>query len=357
MKPLSIHTPHGPRVIGPGQPVFVIAEMSGNHNQDIGRAKQLIDAAVAAQVDAIKLQTYTPDSLTIDCDNEHFQVKVNADWRGATLYQLYQRAYTPWEWQAELKAYAEARGVLLFSSAFDEASVDFLEQLGVELYKVASFEIGDIPLLQRIGRTRKPVIVSRGLASTEDIALAVRTLSSAGTEQLAMLHCVSSYPARPEQMNLLTIPDLAARFDLVGGLSDHTLGTTVAVAAVALGASIVEKHFTLRRSEGGPDAAFSLEPAELAELVRAIRETSASLGRVSYEPDAREAENLVFRRSLFVVQDIAAGERFTTHNVRIIRPGYGLAPRHLPQVLGQCARRALQRGTPLTADAIEGGLP
>lgn len=356
MPGFSIETPRGLRAIGPGQPVFVVAEMSGNHNQDVRRARALIDAAVEAEVDAIKLQTYTADSLTIDCDNEYFRVRTNPDWQGLTLYQLYQRAFTPWEWQAELKAYAEARGLLLFSSAFDETSVDFLEGLGVAVYKVASFEIGDLPLLERIARTGKPVIVSRGLASLEDLSLAIETLTRGGAPHVAVLHCVSSYPALPEQMNLQTIPDLSRRFDLTVGLSDHTLGNTVAIAAVALGAAIVEKHFTLRRADGGPDAAFSLEPAELAQLVRAVRDASASLGKPSYQPDSREAANLVFRRSLFVVADIAAGEPFTVDNVRIIRPGYGLEPRHLSRVLGKHALRALARGTPLTEDAIEGGV-
>lgn len=353
VKPIIIETPKGKRTIGPGQPVFIIAEMSGNHNQSYARAKKMIDAAVKADVDAIKLQTYTADTLTIDSNQKWFQVKVNDAWAGQTLYSLYQKAYTPWAWQPKLKAYAEKKGVLLFSSPFDASAVDFLENLQVQLYKVASFEIGDIPLLKKIGATKKPVIVSSGLASAAEISLAIKTLKTAGAPQVGVLHCVSSYPAVPEQMNLATIAAIAKKFNVVAGLSDHTLGIAVPVAATALGASIIEKHFTLRRSDGGPDAAFSLEPDELRELVLSVRMAQRAVGKPTYAIGKKEAENIVFKKSLFVVADIAKGERFTEKNVRVIRPGYGLAPRFYAAVMGKRASKDIERGTPLAEKLIK----
>ncbi|MCX6779804.1 MAG: pseudaminic acid synthase [Candidatus Magasanikbacteria bacterium] len=352
MEEIIIHTPKGERKIGPGNPVFIIAEMSGNHNQDIQRAYKIIDAAVEAGVDAIKLQTYTPDTLTIDCDNDFFKVKVNDVWKGKTLYELYKEAYTPWEWQAQLKSYGESKGVLVFSTPFDESSVDFLETLNVELYKVASFEMVDLELLKKIGSTKKPVIISRGLGSKEEISLSVKTLKVAGAPQVAVLHCVSSYPAEVDQMNLATIPDIIKNFNVIAGLSDHSLGITAAVTSVALGANIIEKHFTLSRKDGGSDSAFSLEPNEMRELVATVREVEKAIGVPTYLAGAKEKENLVFRRSLFVVEDVKVGEVFTSKNIRCIRPGYGLQPRYLHDVIGKKSTQDISRGTPLNLDMV-----
>ncbi|MBI4138601.1 pseudaminic acid synthase [Candidatus Uhrbacteria bacterium] len=352
MTSFTIQTPRGERRIGPGEPVFVIAELSGNHKGDYERALRLVDAAIETGVDAIKLQTYTPDTLTIDSDREEFQVKVNDAWAGKTLYQLYGEAYTPWDWQPKLKAYAEGKGVMVFSTPFDETAVDFLENMNVALYKVASFETGDLELLKKIGATRKPVIMSRGLTPLADVEEAVRTLKQAGAPHVAVLHCVSSYPATPDQMNLATIPDLAKRLDVVAGLSDHTLGTAVAVASVALGACIIEKHFTLRRSDGGPDAAFSLEPEEMKKLVQAVRVVESAIGKPTYGVGEKEAENVIFRRSLFVVKDIKQGEAFTSENIRSIRPGHGLPPKEISNVIGKRATMDIARGNPLRWDLI-----
>ncbi len=347
MDHIVIPTPKGKKIIGPGRPAFIVAEMSGNHNRSLKRALAIVDAAAAAGVDAIKLQTYTPDTITINCDNEHFQVKEQKQWKGQTLYNLYKQAYTPWEWHKPLKLRAEKLGLAFFSTPFDETAVDFLEDLGVEFYKVASFEIVDIPLLQKIGQTRKPVIISRGMAGVKDIQLAVKTLKRAGASQVAVLHCVSAYPAKPAEMNLATIADIARRFGVVSGLSDHTLGWIVPVTAAMLGASIIEKHFTLRRSDGGVDSLFSLEPREMKELVAAVREAEAAVGRPNYRPLASEGENARMRRSLFAVKNIKKGERFTPENVRSIRPGAGLPPKFLSKILGQISRRDIKRGTPL----------
>ncbi|MFH1462591.1 MAG: pseudaminic acid synthase [bacterium] len=338
--------------IGLGQPVFVVAEISGNHQGSLEKAKEIVGAACQAGADAIKTQTYTPDDLTIDCSKELFQVKVNPAWQGRTLYQLYREAHTPYEWQPELKKAAESYGIPLFSSPFDEKAVDFWEKMGAVAYKVASFEIVDLELLKAIAKTGKPVIMSRGMASIEEIELALKTLRDNGAREIAVLHCVSSYPALPEEMNLATIPDIRQKFGVVAGLSDHTLGTEAAIASVALGASIIEKHFTLSRAEGGVDAAFSLEPAELKELIRVVRTVEKAIGNVQYGSGAREAENIVFRRSLFAVEDIKAGEEFTRKNIRCIRPGYGLAPKFLPEILGKKAAKNIERGIPLSRDLI-----
>lgn len=348
MKEFSI----GRRKVGPGHPVFVVAEMSGNHGQSYAKAKALIDAAAAAGADAIKTQTFKPEEHTIDCDNTYFQVKVNDAWKGDTLFSLYKKVYTPWEWQPKLKKYAESKGLIWFSSPGHPSAVDFLEKLNTPLYKVASFEIADPELLVRLGKTKKPVIISRGLATIADIRFAVQTLKKAGCPSIAVLHCVSSYPAEAAQMNLRTIPDVAKRFGVISGLSDHTLGMAAAITSVALGATIIEKHVTIRRSDGGPDAAFSLEPQELTELVRSVREAEQALGKVTYEIGKKEAENMVFRRSLFVVADIQKGETFTKENVCSIRPGYGLPPKELPNVLGKKAAKNIRRGTPLTRALI-----
>ena len=338
----------GDKTVDQGHPVFIVAEISGNHNQSFEKAKKLVKTACECGVDAVKLQTYTPDTMTIDCDNEYFQVKVNEAWKGKTLYELYKTAYTPWKWQPELKKIAESCGVLLFSTPFDETAVDFLETMEVAVYKVASFEIPDIELLKKIASTKKPVIISRGMSSFSELQTAISVLRKNGASDVAVLHCVSSYPAKPEEMNLLTIPDIKKKFGVVVGLSDHTLTTAVSVASVALGASIIEKHFTLRRSDGGPDAGFSLEPEELKQLVCDIRTVEKALGQVRYGAGEKEAENIVFRRSLFVVRDIRNGERFTRKNIRCIRPGYGLAPIFLPKVLGKKANKDIKKGTPLS---------
>ena len=343
----------GKRSIGHGHPVFIVAEISGNHNGDIKRALAIIDAAADAGADAVKLQTYTADTVTIDSDLPYFKIKSkNKEWRGKTLYQLYTWAHTPWEWHKELFAHGRKRGLLCFSTPFDETAVDFLEKLKVPAYKVASFEIVDIPLLERIGRTKKPVIMSRGMATLDEIRLAMRTLKKAGTKDIVLLHCVSAYPAKPEEMNIATIPDLAKRFNISVGLSDHTLSNDVAVAAVALGARIIEKHLTLSRADGGPDASFSLEPQEFKRLVASVREVERAIGRPSYERSKGESENIIFRRSLFVVKDIKKGEKFTKKNVRSIRPGNGLPPKLYPSVLGKRAVKNIKRATPLSRRLI-----
>lgn len=339
------------RTIGPGHPVYLIAEMSANHGQDFAQAVRILEAAKAAGADAVKLQTYTPDTLTIDCDNEWFRIKGTL-WAGRNLHQLYGEAYTPWEWQPKLKERADRLGIDLFSTPFDATAVDFLEEMAVPAHKVASFELVDLPLLRTIGATGKPVIMSTGMASLAEIDEAVRTVREAGAAGVALLKCTSAYPAPPEAMNLSTIPHLAEAFAVPAGLSDHTLGIAAPVAAVALGATIIEKHFTLERAAGGPDSGFSLEPHEFAAMVAAVREAEQALGRVSYEPTEKERESRAFRRSLFAVQDIAAGSPFTPENLRSIRPGYGLAPKHLEKILGRRATRDIPRGTPLCWDLV-----
>jgi len=345
----------GKKKVGHGQPTFIIAELSGNHNHDIKRAYAMIDAAVDAGVDAIKLQTYTPDTMTIDCDNDYFQVKVNDAWKGKTLYSLYQEACTPWEWHAELKKYAESKGVIIFSTPFDISAVDFLETLDMPLYKISSFETGDIEFIEHVGKTGKPVLISRGLTSLKELERAVSALNKVGCRDVGILQCISSYPATPDQMNLATIPDIANRFGVVAGLSDHSmdsLGIVVPLVAVSLGASIVEKHFTLKRSDGGPDAAFSLEPQEMKSLVKTIREAEKAIGKPTYDMGKKEAENLVFRRSIFITKDIKKGDLLTRDNIKVIRPGYGLAPVHLTEVLGREIKVDIKRGTPLTWEML-----
>ncbi|KKS26409.1 MAG: Pseudaminic acid synthase [Parcubacteria group bacterium GW2011_GWA2_42_11] len=347
IKPIKIKTKKGERLIGPGQPVFIVAELSGNHHLKYETAKKLIDAAVRAGADAVKLQTYTADTITIDCNNKYFQVKVNDAWKGQTLHSLYQQAYTPWDWQPKLKQYAESKGLILFSTPFDATAVDFLEKMRVPLYKVASFEVVDIPLLEKIGQTKKPVMMARGMASEQEIALAIKTLKKFGAPQVSILHCLSAYPAKVAEMDLRTIPALAEKFKLVTGLSDHSLGQNASIAAVSLGAMIIEKHLILDRREGGPDAAFSLEPEEFGDLVKSIREVEAALGKVNLKISASEKENVQFRKSLFAVQDIRKGEKLTKNNIRSIRPGYGLAPKHYRSILGRIAARDIKKGTPL----------
>jgi pseudaminic acid synthase len=340
------------RMVGPEHPTLVIAELSANHNQDIDEAIRLIQAARQAGADAVKLQTYTPDTLTLKCERPEFHIGGGTLWDGRTLHDLYQDAYAPWDWHPRLKRAADEIGIPLFSTPFDSTAVAFLEQMNVPAYKVASFEIVDLPLIERIAQTGKPIILSTGMATLTEIAEAVDTARQAGAVDLALLKCTSAYPAPPEDMNLRTIAHLAAAFGVPAGVSDHTLGIAVPVTAVAVGACIVEKHLTLSRSRPGPDSAFSLEPQEFKEMVDAIRVAERALGRIQYGMAAHEVGSRMFRRSLFVVEDIKAGERLTERNVRSIRPGHGLAPKHWPAVLGRHAIRDVSRGTPLTWDLL-----
>ena len=343
------------RRIGPTQPCYVIAEISANHNRSLDRAKALVRAAQQAGADAVKLQTYTPDTITLRSDAPLFRHGGSGLWAHRDLYSLYQEAYTPWEWQPPLKALADEIGITLFSTPFDPTAVDFLEQMAVPAYKIASFELVDLPLIELVARTGKPLILSTGMGSREEIAEAVTAFRGAGGSEIALLKCTSAYPSPPAAMNLRTLRDLHSRFGVPVGLSDHTLGFTVTVAAVALGASLVEKHFTLSRTEPGPDSAFSMEPAEFAAMVAAIRTTEASLGGVSYEPTVDEAESRRFRRSLFVTRALKAGEVFTAENVRSVRPAAGLPPRHLPEVLGRQAACDIPAATPLDWGMVQPG--
>jgi pseudaminic acid synthase len=343
----------GKREVGPGSPVYVIAEMSANHNQEYDTAVRIIEAAKKAGADAVKLQTYTPDTITMRSSKEQFRIGGGTLWDGRNLYELYAAACTPWEWQPRLKKAANDLGLDLFSSPFDESAVDFLEQMGVPAYKLASLELVDIPLIEKMARTGKPLIISTGMATIEEIEEAVRAAREAGSGQIALLKCTSAYPAPAEEMNLRTIPELMRRFNVPVGLSDHTMGIAVPVAAVALGACILEKHLTLSRSEPGPDSAFSLEPQEFKAMVEAVRVTEKALGEIHFGVSAKEANVQIFRRSLFVVQDVKCGETFTRQNVRSIRPGHGLHTRHLAEILGQPATRDIERGTPLSWDLVD----
>jgi N-acetylneuraminate synthase len=334
------------RAVGPDQPPLVIAELSGNHNRSLERALRLIDAAADAGAEAVKLQTYTPDTITLAHDGPGFRIDGGL-WAGRTLHDLYAEACTPYEWHAPLFAHARARGLICFSSPFDETAIDLLQSLDAPAYKIASFEAVDLPLIERAARTGKPLIVSTGMTSPEEIGEAVQAARAAGSGGVALLHCVSAYPARFEDANLRAIPRLAADYGCVVGLSDHTPGAAAAVTAVALGASIIEKHFTLDRADGGPDAAFSLEPSELKRLVEDCRNAWEALGDASLARAPAEDANKQFRRSLYVVRDVAAGAALTGEDVRSIRPGFGLPPKALPDVLGRPAARDLKRGEPL----------
>jgi len=334
--------------IGGNKPVFIIAEMSANHLQKFNNAIKLIKAAKEAGADAIKLQTYTPDTITIDCNNEYFQIKQGTLWDGQSLYELYKKAYTPWEWQPKLKKIADEEGLICFSSVFDNTSVDFLEEINVPAYKIASFEITDIPLIEYVASKGKPVIISTGIATLSDIEEAVNACKRRGNNQIALLKCTSAYPAPLEEINLNTIPNLADTFKTVVGLSDHTLGISVPIASVALGACIIEKHLTLDRKLGGPDAAFSLEPDEFKKMVKSIREVEKALGEVSYDLTEKMKKSREFSRSLFVVKDMNAGEVFTEENIRSIRPGYGLPPNFLKDILDKKSTQPIKKGTPLT---------
>jgi pseudaminic acid synthase len=340
------------RYIGENYPVFIVAELSSNHQQKFELAVETIKAIKEAGADAVKLQTYTPDTITIDSDNEYFQIKKGTLWDGKTLYQLYQEAFTPWEWQPRIKEIAEDLGLICFSSPFDKTAVDFLEKMNVPAYKLASFEITDIPLIEYIASKGKPVIISTGIATLCDIKEAVNACKRIGNNMIALLKCTSAYPAPMEEVNLRTIPNLSETFKTVVGLSDHTLGISVPIASVAIGAKIIEKHFILDRKLGGPDAYFSLEPEEFRTMVNSIREAEKALGEVSYELTEKVRKNREFSRSLFVVKDIKSGETFTEVNVRSIRPGYGLSPKHFNSIMGKKARKDIKKGTPLSWEFI-----
>jgi len=349
---MAIQIEIGNRVIGPGHPAYVIAEVSANHRQKFDQAVAIMRAAQKAGADAIKLQTYTPDTITIACSRPEFLIKGTL-WQGRNLHDLYGEAYMPWEWQPQLAEIARDLGIDLFSSPFDSTAVDFLESMNVPVYKLASFELVDIPLIQRMAKTKKPLIMSTGMATVEEIEEAVHTAREAGATQIALLKCTSAYPAQPEEMNLRTIPELSRRFAVPAGLSDHTLGIAVPVAAVALGACIIEKHIILSRSEPGPDSAFSLEPDEVKATVDASRVAEKALGEVYFGLSPNEGNSRVFRRSLFVVENVKRGGLFTTQNVRSIRPGHGLHTRHMQEILGQRAARDIERGTPLSWELVD----
>ena len=343
----------GGRLVGEGHPSFVIAELSANHNHDLGRAIESIDAAAESGADAIKLQTYTADTITIDSDAEPFQVKGGTAWDGMTLYSLYQQAYTPWEWHAELFERARHKGLVYLSSPFDKTAVDFLEELNVPAFKVASMEIVDLPLISDIAGRGKPVIISTGIATADEIGAAVTTCREAGNDDIILLQCTSGYPTPLDQLNLRTIPDLRSRFGALVGLSDHTMTHTAVAVGTSLGSCVIEKHFTLDRGAGGPDSTFSLEPHEFAEMVRTVRDVETALGEVTYElaPSARVSRQ--HARSLFVVADVKAGDVVGPDNVRSIRPADGLPPADLPQVLGRTFAQDAAFGTPLAWDLLE----
>lgn len=343
----------GKRTISEDAPVFIVAEMSANHNMDFDRAAAILRAAKEAGADAVKLQTYTADTITIDCDDPCFQITQGTLWDGTTLYRLYQSAYTPWEWQPKLKRMAEEMGMEFFSSPFDFSSVDFLQEMDVSAYKVASFEITDIPLIRKIARTGKPILFSTGIARLGDIELAMDVCREAGNENIILLKCTSAYPAPYEDMNLRTIPSMGETFDCLTGLSDHSMGGAAAEAAVALGARVVEKHLTLRRADGGPDSAFSMEPKEFRKMVDNIRKIELALGRVTYDLSPKQIREREHSRSLFIVRDMKAGETFTSDNLRSVRPGNGLHTRYYEEILGKKAARDIRLGTPMSWELID----
>ncbi|MBC8433691.1 MAG: pseudaminic acid synthase [Desulfobacterales bacterium] len=342
------------RRIGAGHPIYIIAEMSANHGQDFERAVKILEAAKEAGADAVKLQTFTPDTHTLKSDLEYFRIDGGTPWDQRTLYDLYTEAYMPWEWQPKLMKVAQELGLDLFSTAVDPSGVDFLERMGVAIHKTASFEIVDLALIEKMARTGKPLVLSTGMATLAEIEEAVGTARDAGATQIALLKCTSAYPAPPEEMNLRTLPHLSETFGVPVGLSDHTLGIAVPIAGIALGVSIIEKHFTVSRAMRSPDSSFSLEPHELKAMVDAVRTAEKALGTVHYGVSNRESRNRVFRRSLFVVEDVKTGDLLTSANVRSIRPGYGLLPRYLKQVLGRHAVCDTKKGTPLSWDIIAG---
>ncbi len=343
----------GNRYVGGNAPTFIVAEVSANHLQDFERAKAIIKAAADAGADAVKLQTYTADTITLDCDNDYFQITQGTIWDGTTLHKLYQEAFTPWEWQPELLKYANELGMECFSSPFDHTAVDFMEEMNMPAYKIASFEINDIPLIRKIAKLGKPMIFATGIAYLEDIERALQVCKEEGNEQVILLKCTSQYPSPYESMNLKVIPNMAEVFDCVTGLSDHSMGCTVAVASVALGAKMVEKHLTLSRADGGPDAEFSMEPAEFKQMVDEIRIVEKALGKVTYELTEQQVRSREDGRSLFVVKDVKEGEIFTEDNVRSIRPNFGLHTMYYEDILGKKAKKDISKGTPLAWNLIE----
>ncbi|MEO0755517.1 MAG: pseudaminic acid synthase [Cyanobacteria bacterium J06648_16] len=349
MKPIAI----AHRLIGPDQPPFIVAEMSGNHNQSLERALEIVDAAATAGVHGLKIQTYTAETMTIDSDKADFFIS-DADslWQGNSLHALYQKAYTPWEWHQPIFERCQERGLIGFSTPFDATAVDFLETLAVPCYKIASFENTDLPLIRKVAATGKPVIISTGMATVAELDETVQVAREAGCHDLILLKCTSTYPAEPDSINLATIPHLQSLFQAQVGLSDHTLGIGVGVASVALGVTFVEKHFTLSRAAGGVDSAFSAEPAEMSQLVTESEKAWRAMGKISYGPTAGEKKSFTFRRSLYVVKDVEAGDLFTPDNLKSIRPGYGLPPKYLPQILGRTAKVDIEKGTAMTWDLL-----
>ena len=341
------------RIIGQGAPAYIIAEMSGNHNGDLHRALEIVDVAAEAGADAVKIQTYTADTITLNCDNTYFQTPRGSLWEGRTLYDLYKEAYTPWEWHGPIMEKAEKVGLACFSTPFDFTAVDFLEKLEVPAYKIASYEIQDIPLIRKAARTGKAILLYTGIATLADIYAAVEACREEGNEQVALLKCTSAYPSPYEDMNLSVIPHMRETFGCTCGLSDHTLGTEVAVASVALGAEIIEKHMTLCRADGGVDAAFSMEPEEFANMIRQIRNVEKAKGCVTYELTDKQREGRQFGRSLFVAEDICEGSEFTNNNIRSVRPAFGIAPKYCESILGKKAARDLKKGTPLSWGMIK----
>lgn len=337
----------GSRYVGEGERTFIVAEVSANHLQDYSRAEAIIRAAADAGADAVKLQTYTSDTITLDCDNEYFQITQGTIWDGTTLHKLYETAYTPWDWQPKLKKYAESLGMECFSSPFDATAVDFMDEMDMPAYKIASFEINDIPLIRKIAKLGKPIIIATGIAYLEDIERALRVCKEEGNEQVILLKCTSTYPSPYEDMNLKVIPNMAQVFDCITGLSDHSMGSVAAVASVALGARMVEKHLTLSRADGGPDAEFSMEPAEFKRMADEIRIAEKALGKVTYELTDKQKRSREDGRSLFVVKDIKAGETFTEENIRSIRPAFGMHTMYYDEVIGQKAKVDLAKGTPM----------
>lgn len=343
------------RRLGPGEPAYIVAELSCNHRHDYAIAEETLRAAADAGADAVKLQTYTADTLTLDVDNEHFRIGGGTLWDGRTLHDLYAEAYTPWEWHAPLMELAASLGMACFSSPFDATAVDLLDRLGVPAYKVASFEITDVGLIGLMASKGRPVIISTGIARPEDIVLALETCRSVGNDQVVLLKCTSAYPATLAEANVRTMADMHERYGVPVGVSDHAGGPTVPVVAVSLGAVMVEKHLIVDRAIGGPDAVFSMEPDEFRAMVAAVRDAEAALGEVTYELAERAEANRHFARSLFVAEDVAAGEELNEQNVRSVRPGDGMHPRHLPEVLGRRAARDVAKGTPMAWDLVEGG--
>lgn len=340
--------------IGAKFPPFIIAEMSGNHNQSLDRALEIVDAAASSGVQALKIQTYTADTMTLDLKDGDFYISDRKSlWYGKSLYELYQEAFTPWEWHRPIFERCRKRGIIGFSTPFDDTAVDFLEELDVPFYKIASFENTDIPLIKKVAKTGKPIIISTGMANAEELEETVKEARGAGARDIILLKCTSTYPSSPENTNILTIPDMRKKFDCEVGLSDHTHGIGVAVSSVALGARVIEKHFTLRRSDGGVDSAFSMEPHEMKLLVDESVRAWQALGQISYGPTEKEKASLVFRRSLYVAQDIPAGGVFNKENLRVIRPGFGLAPKFFDNLLGKKVTRAVKRGTPVSWDFVE----